>query len=210
MIENSQTHYEVSFFGKNTLIDDLKKENRKLFQLRQWHSDKLVLADQASPDADAHWTDQKQQILLIQTADCLPVMIYLPTLNSVLAIHAGWRGVEQKIVSKSLISLGLSKKDSVHVHIGPHIQKKSFEVHEDVALKILKAHDLNLESEYCHVAHSKYHLDLAALVIREIESLEIQIKMLFKSELDTKTDSRFYSYRCGDRGGRNFSTIYLK
>jgi polyphenol oxidase len=210
MISYSNPEYEVFFCGNKFSINELNSKFPNACILKQVHSDICVEATKALIEADAHWTKKSNQPLIIQTADCLPVMIYLPRTGSTLAIHAGWRGVEQKIVSKSLTHLKIQDRESIHVYIGPHIQKNSFEVDMDVAKKIMAAHGLDLIQPYCEEKSNKYHIDLSALVIREIKSLYVNMEVLTVSAVDTKTDSEFFSYRNGDRGGRNYSIINKK
>lgn len=210
MIHHSHPQYDIHFFGKELSRDELEKSFTHLCFLKQIHSDVLVKADHTEPTADAHWSDNKAKSLVIQTADCLPVMIYLPKQRLSLAIHAGWRGVQQKIVSKSLSELKIEKFDPIHLFIGPHIQQKSFETDKDVALTILEAHGLSLENQFCLEQNNKYYIDLASLVVREVENLKLQVDVLTVSNIDTKTNTNYYSYRAGDRGGRNYSVISMK
>ena len=61
----------------------------------------------------------------IKTADCLPVIYIGKTYSAI--IHAGWRGVENGILTHQ----DLTKVNPTHIFIGPSIQKNSFEVQED-------------------------------------------------------------------------------
>ena len=210
MIHHSHPQYDIHFFGKDLSRADLEKSFTNLCFLKQVHGSEIVKADFNEPIADGHWTENKKKSLVIQTADCLPVMIYLPKQRLSLAIHAGWRGVEQKIVSKSLSQLPVDKFDPIHLYIGPHIQQKSFETDKDVAVSLLKAHNVSLESLFCTEQDNKFYIDLAALVVREVEMLKLQIDVLNVTKIDTKTNDHYYSYRAGDRGGRNYSVISLK
>lgn len=210
MINFTHNDYEVFFCGNRFTLSDLNSKFPNAYILKQVHGDLCVEATMDLIEADAHWTNESNRPLVIQTADCLPVMIYLPISGSVLAIHAGWRGVEQKIVSKSLMHLKVQKKDPIHVYIGPHIQKNSFEVDADVAKKIMDAHNLDLSLPFCEKRNNKYYIDLSALVIREIKALHLNVDVQLISDVDTKTDNEFFSYRNGDRGGRNYSIIIKK
>ncbi len=62
-----------------------------------------------------------------------------PATQLIVGIHAGWRGVANRILPKSIArmhALGAPNQE-VHVIIGPHIQKNSFEVNFDVRDSIL-------------------------------------------------------------------------
>lgn len=210
MITHTHKDYVVHFYGKETDLDSIQKNFPNTCLLKQVHGDLVLPAKYEEQIADAHWTGRGNQTLLIQTADCLPVMLYLPFHNIILAIHAGWRGVQQKIVTKALTKLKVADQDPVHIYIGPHIQKNSFEVDLDVATSILSAHGLDTSSDFCFKSGEKYYLDLASLVLREIQELKLKPDILFVSEVDTKTDPAYNSFRAGDRGGRNYSLISKK
>lgn len=140
------------FFGnKHSTIENLKAEfpEYKFSRIKQTHSDIIVsansLADQAIGkiiEADAHYTQTRNTALVISTADCLPVMVHVPSSALVMGIHAGWRGIESNIIGKSLMHI----KDRGHdisdaqVWIGPHIGFGSFEVSLDVAERLRKTY----------------------------------------------------------------------
>lgn len=202
--------YQVDFLGKATSLHDLHTHFPNACLLKQTHSDILVPADASTPHGDGHWSAKAAQPLVIQTADCMPVMMFLPKDERIVAIHAGWRGVENRIVTKSLNALGVQAGDSIDVIIGPHIQQASFEVDPDVAVSILKAHGHSLDSPYSEKRGDKYHILLSALIIDEIKALGLRIEHLHISDIDTKVHPEYYSYRDGDRGGRNYSVINKK
>lgn len=210
MIHHSHSHYDVYFFGKAESFESINKKFSQLCLLKQIHSDVCVEAHAHEQIADAQWTTDKDKTLAIQTADCMPVLIYVPDQKKILAIHVGWRGVEQKIVSKSLIACDLKKNTPIHLHIGPHIQQKSFEVDLDVAQKILFAHNLNLNSNLVEQKNKKFYVDLSSIIHNEVKNLNLQIDVFEKSKIDTRSHASYYSYRSGDRGGRNYSVIKLK
>lgn len=85
---------------------------------------------------DAFITNQPNLILTVTTADCTPVLIFDPEKKAIAAIHAGWRGTCQQIVSKTLSEMNkqfdTQTKDCL-AYIGPCIDECSFEVDADVA-----------------------------------------------------------------------------
>lgn len=178
--------------------------------LKQVHGDVMVKGDeQKIVEADAQWTDQENLGLFIKSADCLPLFIYSPQQQKVAAIHAGWRGVAQNIVTKSLQSLEIARDPRIQIWIGPHIQKSSFEVDAPVAEQILNAHGLTLKSggDFFSKINEKFHVDLAALVRREMSQLGIPASHIWTSTVDTKTDPRYHSFRRGEKGVRNYGFI---
>ena len=86
--------------------------------------------------ADALWTTSEGLVLAIRTADCVPVLITSSAQPLAVAIHAGWRGTYQQIVSKSLrqiLEVTQIQPDSLVAAIGPCIHSNAFEVDADVA-----------------------------------------------------------------------------
>lgn len=182
--------------------------------LQQTHGDQLVAADVSNKiEADAHWTQQKNLILSIKSADCLPILMVSENKNLALAIHAGWRGVENQITLKALRQLQLDQDASLQVYIGPHIQQKSFAVDQDVAIKLLSAHELEMQKvseEICYFKNKKYYVNLAQLIIQQLQKTQVPKKNIWLSNIDTLTDSNYYSFRRGDVGKRNYSFLFLK
>ncbi|RYZ85408.1 MAG: hypothetical protein EOP06_16310, partial [Proteobacteria bacterium] len=84
-------------------------------RVKQTHGDLIVHSADSSLDyqveADAHFTDTPKLGVLISTADCIPILIYSPDLKVVASIHAGWRGVANRIVPKTVQHLVLQGAD---------------------------------------------------------------------------------------------------
>lgn len=206
---------EILFAEKS--VSDLFETSKdsKICLLEQVHGATVVKATtQEKIKADGHWTQSSELLLLVKTADCLPVMVVDPERKITMALHAGWRGVQKKITSHALKLLKFQKNAQVRFYIGPHIQKRSFEVDGDVAQEIYSAHGITiaqaLNDNLCFAANNKFYLDLAELVSREIESFGFSRNQIWKSDIDTKTDQNYYSFRRGDKGVRNYSAIRIK
>lgn len=74
----------------------------------QVHGDNIIVfnspekALDSKSKADAIISDLVKTFVGVKTADCVPVLIADPIKRSFAAIHAGWRGTYQKIVSKTV------------------------------------------------------------------------------------------------------------
>ncbi len=210
-----ETQSYLIFFGNNATTEQgLKTEfpSMKIKKIRQTHSDKVVFSGSDMPEADAHYTDKKNQALMISTADCMPIMIYCRQTHRAAAVHAGWRGVVNKITEKTLRSLiqsGSSESDFL-IFIGPHIQQQSFQVQEDSRLLLSTAH-YNLESRtYCNNEEGGYKINLSQIVRSQIENIIGKPAQIYLSEIDTKTNFEFNSYRREPQNSkRNLSFIAL-
>lgn len=86
-------------------------------------------------ETDAVITNLKGVCVVIKTADCVPVLLYDSKQKVVAAIHAGWRGTIQNIVSKTINKMteefGTSPSD-LFAGIGPSISPEFYEVSEEV------------------------------------------------------------------------------
>lgn len=51
-------------------------------------------------EADAMITNKPGPILIVQTADCIPLLLYASQKRAVAVVHAGWRGLTKNIVQE--------------------------------------------------------------------------------------------------------------
>ncbi|AGH94345.1 polyphenol oxidase family protein [Pseudobdellovibrio exovorus] len=214
--------YLVFFGNKNADLAKLQSEFPQLSfrRIRQTHSDividsvpdSLTLAFENLPEADAHFTAQKNQSLLILTADCLPIMIYCRQTHRVAAVHAGWRGVENRIAEKTLAQLirtGSDQKDFL-IWVGPHIQQDSFEAGTDAFNLLSQAHRGLEPNSYFYQKSDKYFIDLNLIVKSQIDHVVGKSSDVWFSDDDTKANPNYFSYRRDQKTKlRNLSFIAL-
>lgn len=100
---------------------------------RQTHSDHIAWQTTAGrePDTDAVITDVPGLCVAVKTADCIPVLLYDKRQKIVAAVHAGWKGTVQYIVSKTIRQMQ-SRGEDLTAIIGPGISLDSFEVGDEV------------------------------------------------------------------------------
>lgn len=89
-------------------------------------------AERGKEKADALWSEQTGQPMLVLTADCLPVALARANGErpALALIHVGWRGLLTGVVSAAAEALGGS---SLAAAIGPGIGPCCYAVGEDVA-----------------------------------------------------------------------------
>jgi len=115
--------------------------------LKQLHSDAAHFIDSANLDAatagaksalqgDALFTREPGVLLVVQTADCVPVLFADKRNRAIAAIHSGWRGTLARIAVKTLgrmkMEFGTEPEDVVAA-IGPAIGRCCYEVGSEVA-----------------------------------------------------------------------------
>lgn len=140
-------------------------------------------------EADAVILTQKGRGLVMNFADCTPIILYDPVLNIAAGVHAGWRGTAAQIARKTalkMIKIG-SQPENICAAIGPCISKCCFEVTEEVveALKPYVAYEPNGE---------KFMVDLKETNRRQLEAIGVKnIDIL--SNCTVCENDRFFSYR---------------
>lgn len=197
-----QTKDYFVFFGKkDSSIENLEKSYPQFSfkMLHQVHGNDILYTTANSENslkADAHWTDEKGIALISKSADCVPLLAYDSENKRILAIHAGWRGVQNRIVPKSLEQLG----SNWEIYIGPHITAQSFEIKDD-CLNLLKlCTNLNQNDWY-----QNGKADLYKILKEQVKGSSIK-PFIF----DTVTDLRFHSFRRDrDAAGRQNNFIVL-
>jgi YfiH family protein len=175
---------------------------------------------------DALITDVSGICIGVSTADCIPVLIYDPDHHCAAAIHAGWRGTQQRIVEEAVRAMTAnygSRPESLRAAIGPGITLQSFEVGDEVykafldaqfpmqkiarRFPLMNAEPLNDGSE-----QEKWHIDLPECNRLQLLSCGVPAANIHLSGIDTYTCSaRFFSARrLGVASGRIFSAIVLR
>jgi YfiH family protein len=92
--------------------------------------------ESAIEDCDALITNQKNIMLTILTADCVPILLLDTKQNVIAVVHAGWKGTEQKILFKTIAKMKEvfnSNPKDILASIAPSIGKCCYEVDWNVA-----------------------------------------------------------------------------
>lgn len=157
--------------------------------------------------ADASVSEQAGQVCLVMTADCLPVLFCCPKTKQVAAAHAGWRGLCDGILEKTLSHF--SNPSSVLVWLGPCIGPSAFEVGEEVRQQFL-ANSAVAEAAFIRSANpSKWLANLALLARQRLTAAGAT--EIYGGDRCTFTESKqFFSYRRDGQTGRMASFIYIQ
>jgi YfiH family protein len=111
--------------------------------MQQIHSDiihRVDSEDSAAGDkprkGDALITRERGVLLVVQTADCIPILLADTKRRAVAAIHAGWRGSVRRIAAKALGRMQMefgTRPEDVVAALGPGIGQSCYEVGPEVA-----------------------------------------------------------------------------
>lgn len=130
---------DYSGFRKE-LATSCESDTGKIVFPRQTHSDRVVVVTSENfantiDDTDALITNEPGLFICVQTADCVPIMLFDPEKKVVAAIHAGWKGTVSKIAKKTVQRMvekfGCNPADIV-AGIGPSIHMHAYEVGAEV------------------------------------------------------------------------------
>ena len=193
----------------------------------QTHSANVLIVDEAfmqlSSDArhamlqekDAVVTDVAGLCLCISTADCVPVLLYDSEHEVVAAVHAGWRGTVEKIVTNTLQVMyenyGTKTKD-VYAVIGPCISLDAFEVGIEVYEAFYQAgYDMKMIACW-HPEKEKYHIDLPKANRLQLLAEGVPHAQIHDSGICTYNEYRdfFSARRLGIQSGRILNGIVIK
>jgi YfiH family protein len=204
----------ICFFGKhNSDIQKLYKNYPLLdwASLKQIHSDKLVqclTSKMNYAEADAHWTIEKNCALITRTADCIPIMGWNSATGCIISIHAGWKGIANQIVPKSLNTLSSNNPIHFwHLWVGPHIMKNSFQIQKDT-LDLLEKSTVLSSHQWISTNENSLYADLSVILDSQLQATGVNPSTVYKCFFDTKSDLRFHSFRRDhELSGRQISFI---
>lgn len=208
--------------GRNSIPFD----NNEIFVTgKQVHGDNILIIDKPADNintfikdskkrpCDAIITDQMNIGIGVVTADCLPVLLYDPVQSVISAVHVGWRGTINEILSKAvdqMVSIFSCREENIIAGMGPAIGSCCYTVGEVVIEALMNANP-DWEKYLTHLENGKAKLNLSALNIRQIEDAGIPAKNIFSIGLCTACNKDlFYSYRRDGIGtGRMISGIMM-
>ena len=131
---------------------------------RQTHSDFVALIEKFPKcelsDTDALVTNQSGICICVQTADCVPILLFDPVKNVISSVHAGWRGTVKKIVEMAVMKMVAnfhSCPGNICAAIGPSISPAIYEVGNEVFESAKRAIP---NYKLCFNKNTKHHFNL--------------------------------------------------
>ncbi len=192
----------------------------KAIFLRQVHGSEVVLLKPAhaeagaeAPVADASVSTTPRLAVVIQVADCLPVLFAAP--RGVAGAHAGWRGLAGGVLENTVAALcdaSDCRPDQLQAWLGACIGPEAFEVGAEV-LQAFGVEPAAASSEYFRfqpnaAGDARWRADLAGLARQRLRALGLG--HISGGSWCTFSDaSRFFSYRRERVSGRMVAAICL-
>lgn len=211
--------------NRQTLADALQVDADQFVFANQTHSKKAyrvkagdrgrgsLSSEDAVDDVDALYTYESDVVVGVFTADCVPVIFYDEDIGLIGAIHSGWKGTVQDIVSATFAQIKNENPDiymgNIKVILGPSIAQKSFEADKDVADQF-KALGYADDFVQWNDGRGKYLVDNQATVAEQLKRVGILADNIRLSDQDTLAMVDGFSYRLDKTPGRYFNFITRK
>ena len=189
-----------------------------LFTMNQTHSNKVVVVNNTNKhikrvSADALVTNQKNIVLSVLTADCVPLLIYDEVNQIIGSVHAGWKGALGGIIENTFNEiLKINKNGKINVAVGPCIGVNNYEVGQDFYERFIQESIKN-KNFFLLSKKDKLLFDLRKYVNSKFE--ELKVNHVENIDFDTFSDDKnFFSFRRSKQAdeedyGRCISVISL-
>jgi len=184
--------------------------------LRQVHSDTVHFVDRVPRESrrgDALVSRTPGLLLVIKTADCLPVLLVDRGRRVVAAVHCGWRGTVHGLLGKTVKGMQARygcDPGRLLAAFGPCIGAGCYEVGEDVRGRFLRAGFPARLFRPLPGRLGKHLFDLAAANRLQLLDAGVDERNIFAAGVCTHCDPLYPSYRRdAHRAGRMLSFIGL-
>lgn len=183
----------------------------KIVQLEQVHGNRIYFSDkvQGYPEGDGLILNKKNIMVVIRTADCVPLFFRTTDGKEAGVIHVGWRGLQSKIgisLLKILKEKGTDTND-LFFFTGPSIEGKCYTVQQDV---VEKFKDFSFSNNIFKKTPKGYSMDVTKGIELCLVEQGIPKKNIIHSGICTFCHPDFPSYRRGDREKRIFNFIIMR
>lgn len=154
---------------------------------------------------DALVTNARKIKIGVRTADCLPVFIGAPCRRAIAIVHAGWRGMRQKIIVRTIEKMVKEfsvDPEELYFALGPALRSCCYEVGSEF---------LGFFPESVNKKSGAYHFDLILEARRQIAGARVPSAHVLDSRICTSCmNHEFFSYRReGLKAGRMLSVIEM-
>lgn len=191
----------------------------EVYKANQQHTDNILILDENNKEEfilknlnkkqyDGYITNNKNIATLITTADCNPIIIYDPKNNVIANVHAGWKGVINRIYIKAIETMKEkynSNVEDIIVCVGPSIRKCCF-TSQEASFKEKFTTVFNYKEEYLKYEEDNetFHIDLIKILKHEFKNIGIKEENIHVADICTRCNTEdFFSYRETVQNKRN-------
>ncbi len=187
---------------------------KNLVSCKLVHGKKIAIVDKKDKGKifsgyDGLITKDKNLILSITAADCLPIYFFGKNKKVIGMLHAGYKGVLKNAASamvKSMIKNFSSNPKDIFVYIGPHIKKCHFEIGRE------RIEEFKNFSRFIIKRRNKKFVDLAGIVEAQLKDDGIKDKNIKINPECTYCEKKYFSFRRDkpEKVQAQIAYIYLK
>lgn len=194
--------------NRDLLVEKFQLPQAPLF-LTQTHSTRVIRIPYSGNnlEADAVYTNQPNQVCLVMTADCLPVLFVSQDGKEIAATHAGWRGLCDGVLEATIAEFD-SPRAEISAWLGPAIGAQAFQVGKEV-IEQFCAFDPNAKEAFIEDSSTsgKFLGNLYQLATQRLNNLGIT-RISGGEHCTYREKSLFFSYRRDKQTGRMATLIY--
>jgi hypothetical protein len=185
----------------------------RLGGMHQVHGNEVRILEDGVSRCDGLLTNEARTGVFVQSADCVPLLLWNPKKKAAAAVHAGWRGTLAEIAGRAVGKLEEvygATGGEIHVAIGPAIGVCCYEVGDEV-IAAFAGSGRDLERISRPGSRGRRHLDLVEENRAQLISSGVSAERIYDSGVCTFCENeRFYSFRKEGSGvGRIFGIIGL-
>lgn len=159
------------------------------------------------PEADAAVAFAPNQVCVVMTADCLPVLFCDKAGTRIAAAHAGWRGLEAGVLERTVAAMQCDASE-IMAWLGPAIGATAFEVGDEVRAAFMQHDDAAAQAFQATAQNGKWLADIYWLARQRLNA--IGVNEISGGEYCTYSDAeRFFSYRRDGQTGRMAALIWM-
>lgn len=192
-------------------------KNSKIFMINP-DQNSIVNVDEISESKSPIWVDcealitrEKNTVLSLFPADCLPLVLYSENTNLLVLLHISTFNAKNSLIERTMDLLGEKFKievDQLKCYIGPSIKKESY-VHENLEDKQIS----EKLTKFIQQKTDGWHIDLLGYTISILEDRGFTKDRITIEDIDTGSNADYFSHRrsalTDEPEGRNGLLVYF-
>lgn len=158
--------------------------------------------------ADALITNEKNVVLFMVTADCLPIVLFDPVNQVISLVHHGWKGTNLKLVQKVLNTMTNeyhTKPENIIASFGPCIKKESYKFENPIQKNLIEWKPYLKDQ-----ADGLTTIDIVGYSSGQLLEMGVKKENIEVSNIDTAKNKNYFSHfrsgKTGEKEGR-FATV---
>ena len=183
-------------------------KNARPVRAEQIHGTRIAFADLQTnvpvPETDALVTNDRNVVLCILTADCIPVYFNDAVSGFAGIIHAGWRGISSNFVISAVDTIQKNYPVdlfSMKIVVGPGICTNHFEVSAELAHVFPEI--------FVKSRKDRFFVDLKKIIKEQLVNSGLNGKNIYDCRICSFEEKNIFSYRRDKTASRNCAFLRI-